>query len=100
MEKLGVEVNLGTALTADQVTDMEPDAVIVATGAGPGMMGADVKGEMLVIDLFTAFDRPADEWRQNVMIVGGDIASSLPGPSPRAPWNQRPHRRGELRARI
>jgi 2,4-dienoyl-CoA reductase-like NADH-dependent reductase (Old Yellow Enzyme family)/pyruvate/2-oxoglutarate dehydrogenase complex dihydrolipoamide dehydrogenase (E3) component len=77
MKKLGVEVNLGTALTAEQVTDLEPDAVIVATGAGPGMMGADVNGEMLVIDLFSAFDRPADEWRQNVMIVGGDIASCV-----------------------
>jgi len=42
LKKLGVEVNLGTAVTVEMVREKKPDAVVVATGSMPGTL--DVPG--------------------------------------------------------
>jgi 2,4-dienoyl-CoA reductase-like NADH-dependent reductase (Old Yellow Enzyme family)/thioredoxin reductase len=75
MEKLEVDVHLGDALDADAIEHLNPDAVIVATGARGGDRYARVVGDMRQFDLFTALDRPDDEWEGDVVIVGGDSES-------------------------
>ncbi len=39
IEKLGVEIHLNTAVTAETVKQMKPDAVVIATGATPQRTG-------------------------------------------------------------
>jgi 2,4-dienoyl-CoA reductase-like NADH-dependent reductase (Old Yellow Enzyme family)/thioredoxin reductase len=75
LDKLGVEVHLAEQMTSDRISELDADVVVVATGAGPGMYGASNSGALPTLDLFAAFDRPADSWEGDVLIVGGDTAS-------------------------
>jgi 2,4-dienoyl-CoA reductase-like NADH-dependent reductase (Old Yellow Enzyme family)/thioredoxin reductase len=73
LEKLGVDVRLGTPAGPAELTGF--DAVVVATGATGGYRYTAPDPGMATFDLFSAMDRPKDEWRDNVVIIGGDAES-------------------------
>jgi 2,4-dienoyl-CoA reductase-like NADH-dependent reductase (Old Yellow Enzyme family)/thioredoxin reductase len=74
--RLGVEVRLGAAVGPGEIRDRSPDAVVIATGAGPGPWFCSVAADATTFDLFSAFERPQGEWAgETVVIVGGDTAS-------------------------
>ena len=56
LRKSGVEIRLGTAVTAEMVRNMKPDAVIIATGAEPAIPftpGADKPHVYTAIDILS-----------------------------------------------
>lgn len=75
LEKLDVDVHMGEAIDVDDIDRLDPDAVVVATGARGGYAYAPVVGDMPRFDLFSALDRPDDEWDGTVVIAGGDSES-------------------------
>jgi 2,4-dienoyl-CoA reductase-like NADH-dependent reductase (Old Yellow Enzyme family)/thioredoxin reductase len=75
MDRLKVEVRLNTMAYANTIKDLNPDAVIVATGAKAGLSFWPVKGSPRLFDLFSALDRPDEEWEDRVLISGGDSES-------------------------
>ncbi|MCW2952194.1 MAG: NemA3 [Conexibacter sp.] len=77
LRKLDVDVHLGETLDAAAVERLQPDAVVVATGARGGDVYAPVVGDGTRFDLFSALDRPDDEWDGDVAIVGGDSESAF-----------------------
>ena len=75
MKKLGVDVHLNTEVDLKTITDVGPDAAIVATGAGPGLSFCQFSGDPKTFDLFSAMDRLDDDWEDRVAIIGGDSES-------------------------
>lgn len=75
MQKLRVDVHLATPADLQLIRTVSPDAVIVATGAGPGLRFCPWKGQPRTFDLFSALDRPDDDWEERVVIIGGDSES-------------------------
>jgi len=70
---LKVDVRLNTTMDYAMLEKMAPDAIVIATGAGPGMRTCPVLGQARVFDLFSAFERRED-WEGRVVVVGGDAA--------------------------
>ncbi len=75
IKKLKVDVHLNTKVDLKATTDFDPDAVVVATGAKAGINFWPVKGQPRLFDLFSAMDRPDDDWEDRVVIAGGDSES-------------------------
>ena len=76
LHELNVPVVTGSAVGVEDVKAMDPDVVIVATGARGGILRADkVNCSVPVFDIFSAMDRPAGEWSGEVAVLGGDFAS-------------------------
>ena len=75
MKKLNVEVHLNTRADLGTIRDLSPDAVIVATGARGSLPFWPIKGNPRLFNLFSAFDRPEEEWRGRVVIAGSDSES-------------------------
>jgi 2,4-dienoyl-CoA reductase-like NADH-dependent reductase (Old Yellow Enzyme family)/thioredoxin reductase len=76
LKRLGVEMQLGAAVGPGEIRGRSPDAVVIATGAGPGPWFCAVAPDATTYDLFSAFERPEREWAgEAVVIVGGDTAS-------------------------
>lgn len=76
LEKLGVDVKLGTEVMADMVTKGKPDAVVVAAGSKeimPDVPGADGPN---VTTLLTYLKGEA-EVGDNVVVVGGQEGAEL-----------------------
>jgi 2,4-dienoyl-CoA reductase (NADPH2) len=71
MEKWGVRVVLGTALTREIVAEQSPDALVVASGARP--MNLDVPGvdKPHVIDAWDILSEKAWKIGRDVVVVGG-----------------------------
>jgi thioredoxin reductase len=57
------------------IGNVSPSAVIVATGAGPGLRFCPWKDQPKTFNLFSALDRPDDDWEDRVVIIGGDSES-------------------------
>ena len=74
LSKLNVNVVLKTAVTYDQIEQENPDAVVFATGVLPGLRFCPVVGDPTTFDVFSALDRPDDDWEDKVAVVGGDFA--------------------------
>jgi pyruvate/2-oxoglutarate dehydrogenase complex dihydrolipoamide dehydrogenase (E3) component len=75
LHELNVPVVTGSAIGVEDVKAMDPDAVVVATGARGGILRADkVDCNVPVFDIFSAMDRPAGEWSGEI-VLGGDFAS-------------------------
>lgn len=67
---LGVEVNLGQKVTPNLISEIKPDAVVVATGAAPiipSIPGVDLKNVFTFSDVLTG----KKESGQRVVIIGG-----------------------------
>jgi pyruvate/2-oxoglutarate dehydrogenase complex dihydrolipoamide dehydrogenase (E3) component len=75
LDKLGVEVKLGRPVDVDLVETINPDVVVVATGARAARITAPIRDGLPQFDVFSAFDRPDDAWEDRVAIIGGDFAS-------------------------
>lgn len=75
MKKLNVDTHLNTRADVKTIRDLDPDAVIVATGARPSLSFWPIKGNPRVFNLFSALDRPEEEWQGRVVIAGGDSES-------------------------
>ena len=73
---LGVTVELGRTVSVEDVRAADPDAVVVATGARGGYLWADRADPTIpLFDVFSALERPADQWEDTVAILGGDHAA-------------------------
>ena len=79
MQKLKVNVHLNATANLKTIASVGPDAVIVATGAGPGLRFSRCKGQPKIFNLFSALDRPDDDWEDRVVIIGGDSESCFLG---------------------
>jgi 2,4-dienoyl-CoA reductase-like NADH-dependent reductase (Old Yellow Enzyme family)/thioredoxin reductase len=76
LKDLKVPVVMGSSVGVDDVKAMDPDVVVVASGARGGFVLADTeKCGVPVFDIFTAMDRPPGEWSGDVAMLGGDQAS-------------------------
>jgi len=78
MKKAGVKVSLGTSIDADSLAEMEPDAVILATGATPMSMdipGADKDHVATAEDALLG----RKEAKGNVVVVGGGMVGCETG---------------------
>jgi pyruvate/2-oxoglutarate dehydrogenase complex dihydrolipoamide dehydrogenase (E3) component len=84
VSKVGVKVELNTAVTPELIKQRKPDAVILATGSEPlipPIPGADKKKVVRSSDIFLHKVSPM---RANVLVVGGDsvgceVADALAG---------------------
>jgi len=75
MKKLGVDVRLGMAVTADQVIAARPDAVVLATGAAPARLilpGGDLPHVVSFLDVLTG----KVEAGKRVVVIGGGCNGS------------------------
>jgi thioredoxin reductase len=75
MKRLKVEVHLDSFVDLKTIGNVSPSAVIVATGAGPGLRFCPWKDQPKTFNLFSALDRPDDDWEDRVVIIGGDSES-------------------------
>jgi len=75
MEVLDIPVHLNTAVTADLVQTQSPDVIITATGAVGGLPWCEIDEAMPTFNLFSAMDRPDDDWEEKVVIIGEDSES-------------------------
>lgn len=75
MKKLSVDVHLGSRVDVSTIRALQPDAVVVATGAVGGLSFWPLKGQPRRFDIFSAMDRPASDWEDRVVIAGADSAS-------------------------
>lgn len=74
---LGVEVRLNEPASVAGIAALDPEAVVVATGAAGGRPAADladVSPSLPLLDLYQALERPAGEWRGRAVILGGGFA--------------------------
>ena len=75
---LGAQIHLGVEVDARAIRDLHPDAVVLATGAVGGLLYFRISGEVTVLDMFSAFDRPEQDWEnENVLMVGGDAEACI-----------------------
>ena len=72
LAQLGVTVELGVRLTAREIQDRSPDAVVLAVGAAPAVPPVPGIDSPKVIDCVTALTGP-DLPGQRVLVVGGGL---------------------------
>ena len=78
LSKAGVSVELNRAARVEDVREADPDVVIVATGARGGYLWADEADRTIpLFDIFSALERPPQEWEKPVAILGGDHAACV-----------------------
>ena len=75
LKKLQVDVHLNSAATLETIAEVQPDAVVVATGAGPGLRHCPWKGNPKTFDTFSCLERPDEDWEDRVVVIGGDYRS-------------------------
>lgn len=75
LSKLDVDVHLDARVSAAEVLAFDADALVIATGARGGYPYATDLGGGRRFDLFSALERPDDEWEGTVVILGGDSES-------------------------
>jgi 2,4-dienoyl-CoA reductase-like NADH-dependent reductase (Old Yellow Enzyme family) len=79
MTLLDIDVHLNSPLDVVSLRSLDPDLVVTATGAGPGLRFFPIVGDPELFDLFSALDRDEDEWGGRAVIVGGDSESCFLG---------------------
>ena len=75
MQKRGVDVRLGTAVTAEEVIAAQPDAVVLATGASPARLvlpGSDLPHVVSFLDVLTGKVQAG----RRVVVIGGGCNGS------------------------
>lgn len=78
LARSGVRVELGRPVEVGDVGAEDPDVVVVATGASGGYLWADESERTMPrFDIFSALERPADQWEGTVAIIGGDHAACV-----------------------
>jgi len=69
VEKLGIEVRLGARASAGDIMDEDPDAVIIATGAGPAVTPPGLAGGLSALDVLTGGAVDGDR----VLVAGAGV---------------------------
>jgi 2,4-dienoyl-CoA reductase-like NADH-dependent reductase (Old Yellow Enzyme family)/thioredoxin reductase len=75
--RAGARIRLGTEATVDMVLAEQPDAVVVATGARPGLPPIPGIEQSPAVDPFTVLLRPAGGVRRALVIGGGMIGVAV-----------------------
>ncbi len=76
LDDLGVRIETGHRVGIPEVSEAAPDAVVVATGAVGGHLWAGTQDRTVpIFDIFSALERPPDEWEPDVAVIGGDFAA-------------------------
>jgi len=84
VKKVGVQVELNTAVTPELIEERKPDVVILATGSEPCVPSIPGADKAKVVHSCDIFQRKVAPMRANVLVVGGDsvgceIADALAG---------------------
>ena len=70
---------MGSSVNVEDVKAMDPDVVVVATGARGGTLRADKEDcSVPVFDIFSAMDRPAGEWIGEVAMQAVTTQAATP----------------------
>lgn len=69
LERAGAKVSLRSPMSADDVLDSGPDAVVVATGARPYRPAIEVMGAPSVVDAWEAISEPAAAPRGHLVVA-------------------------------
>ena len=76
LDDLGVRIETGYRVGVPEVAEVDPDAVVVATGAQGGYLWAGTQDPTVpVFDVFSALERRLDEWEPDVAMIGGDFVA-------------------------
>ena len=76
--RLGVMIETGCPVGVAEISAVDPDAVVVATGAQGGHLWAGTQDPTVpIFDVFSALERPPDEWESDVAMIGGDFATCV-----------------------
>ena len=76
LDELGVRIETGYRVGVPEISKADPDAVVVATGALGGHLWAGTQDPTVpIFDVFSALERPPDEWESDVAMIGGDFAA-------------------------
>ena len=78
LDELGVRIRTGYRAGVFEVSEADPDAVVVATGARGGYLWAGTQDPTVpIFDVLSALERPPAEWEPEVAMIGGDFASCV-----------------------
>jgi len=72
---LGVNCLLNIRVDVPFLAALNPDVVVVATGAKPGLRSFPIRGDAHVLNLFSGFHRGPEDWGGRTVVAGGDSAS-------------------------
>jgi len=72
---LEVKCLMNSCVDVPFLAALNPDVVIVATGAAPGIRSFPVQDGARILDLFSAFHRSPEDQGGRTVLVGGDFAS-------------------------
>ena len=73
LEKQGVKVNLGTAVTPEMIDSERPDAVVLATGAIPKEPDFIDAGDERVVSSWDILGGQVEPVAQKVVVIGGNM---------------------------
>ena len=78
LDRLGVMIETGCPVGVAEVSAVDPDAVVVATGARGGHLWASTEDPTVpIFDVLSALERPQDEWESDVGVIGGDFGACV-----------------------
>lgn len=73
LQRLSIDIRTGTTLTADALNELQPDAVILATGARPAPLPVPAGDNPNVVTAWAVLEGDADVGRQVVIVGGGAV---------------------------
>lgn len=78
LDRLGVMIETGCPVGVADISAVDPDAVVVATGARGGHLWASTEDPTVpIFDVFSALERPPDKWESDVGVIGGDFGACV-----------------------
>ena len=76
LDELGVRIETGRRVGVPEISEADPDAAVVATGARGGYLWAATQEPTVpIFDVFSGLERPPDEWESDVAVIGGDFVA-------------------------
>jgi 2,4-dienoyl-CoA reductase-like NADH-dependent reductase (Old Yellow Enzyme family)/thioredoxin reductase len=75
--RAGAEIQLGVEATVDAVVSRRPEAVVLATGARPGIPAVPGIEQSPAVDAFTVLKRPAGHVKRALVMGGGMLGAGV-----------------------
>jgi NADPH-dependent 2,4-dienoyl-CoA reductase/sulfur reductase-like enzyme len=75
--RAGAEIHLGVEATVDAIVARQPDVVVVATGARPGIPAVPGIEQSPAVDAFTVLGRAAGHVKRSLVIGGGMLGVAV-----------------------